>query len=128
MGFLKSLHDSIVALTNIEHRFDPFYRPLLDAILREPLARLAQVLIRLRYGDEGSELAREIPLPNEDEFVEAIIENMGAYMRSIYAPGQFERGGNTKTHAVVRGEFIVKPDLPDDWRQGVFREPRPFPA
>ena len=37
---------------------------------------------------------------------------MGAYMREHYQRGEFQRAGNTKTHGIVRGEMIVRDDLP----------------
>ena len=39
---LKWLHDTLRALARLEARFDPFFRPLFDALLREPLAGLAR--------------------------------------------------------------------------------------
>ena len=33
-------------------------------------------------------------------------------MRGLWKPGYFERGGNTKTHGIVRAEFTVRDDLP----------------
>ena len=53
---------------------------------------------------------------------------MGAQMRKLWKPGGFERGGNTKTHAVVRAEFIVREDLPEHMRRGIFATPRAYPA
>jgi len=40
--------------------------------------------------------------------------------------GGFERGGNTKTHGIVRGEFIVHDGLPANLRHGIFAEPRTY--
>ena len=45
-------------------------------------------------------------------------------MRGLWKPGGFERGGNTKTHGIVRGEFIVHDDLPPQLRRGIFAKPR----
>jgi hypothetical protein len=42
--------------------------------------------------------------------------------------GGFERGGNTKTQGVVRAEFIVHEGLPDEFRHGVFVQPRTYKA
>ena len=128
MEFLESLHEALFGLLKLERRVDPFFRPYFDAALREPLAGLTQALINLRSKDEGLQLGEEKPLPGEEAFLESIIAEMGAYMRAHYTPGKFERAGNTKTHGVVRGEFIVKDDLPAEWRQGVFAEPRTFRA
>ena len=127
MGLLKTLHDAIYGLMKIERRFDPFFRPLVDAVFQEPLAKITQAFVDLSPAD-GLRLAEEKELPGEAEFLESIVSSMAAYMRSQYAPGGFERGGNTKTHGVVRGEFIIRDDLPAEMRQGVFAEPRSFPA
>ncbi len=128
MGFLKSLHQALFGLLKLERRFDPFFRPYFDALLREPLAGLIQTWILLQSEDEHFHLGEEKPWPDEEAFLETIIAEMAAYMRAHYTPGNFERAGNTKTHAVVRGEFTVKADLPQAWRQGVFAEPRTFRA
>jgi hypothetical protein len=128
MSLLKLIHEALFALLKVERRFDPFFRPAFDAIFQEPLARLIQVLINLRRRDEGLPLAAEKPLPGEAAFLESIIADMAAYMRDHYKPGTYERAGNTKTHGVVRGHFIVGRDLPAAFRQGVFAEPRTFPA
>jgi hypothetical protein len=128
MGFLTALHDSLFALLKLERRFDPFFRPYFDALLREPLARLTQAGILRRAGSPAMRVAHEKPLPDEEAFLAAIIADMAAYMGSHYTPGTFERAGNTKTHGVVRGEFRVRDDLPQQLRRGIFAEPRTFRA
>ena len=45
-------------------------------------------------------------MPGEETALDSVIATMGAYMRRHYQPGEFQRAGNTKTHGVVRGEFI----------------------
>jgi len=39
-----TLNRIIVALLHFERRFDPFFRPALDAVLREPMAAVIQAL------------------------------------------------------------------------------------
>ena len=46
----------------------------------------------------------------------------------LWNPGYFERGGNTKTHGIVRAEFTVRDDLPENMRRGIFAEPRSYRA
>jgi hypothetical protein len=128
MSFLKLLHEALFFLLKAERRFDPFLRPAFDALLQEPLARVIQGLINLGRKDEGLKLAEEKPLPGEKDCLDAIIADMTAYMRDHYVPGTYERGGNTKTHGVVRAEFIVKNELPEELRHGVFSAGRAFPA
>lgn len=125
---LKAFHDAAIELMKLERRIDPFFRPAVDALLREPLARVVQALINLRRRDEGLKIAEEKLLPGEEAFLDSIIRDMAAYMRAHYSPGRFERAGNTKTHGVLRGEFVVRDDVPPDWRHGVFAEPRTFRA
>ena len=48
-------------------------------------------------------------------------------MRLLWKPGGFERGGNTKTHGIVRAEFIVHDDLPPQLRHGIYAEPQTYP-
>ena len=49
-------------------------------------------------------------------------------MRQNYRPGEYQRGGNTKTHGIVRGEFIVRDDVPAHMRHGVFAKPHTYRA
>ena len=56
---LKLLHETLFALLKIERRFDPFFRPALDAIFQEPLARGLQFLTNLLRDREILRLAEE---------------------------------------------------------------------
>ncbi|HEU4942239.1 MAG TPA: catalase family protein [Gaiellaceae bacterium] len=44
-------------------------------------------------------------------------------MRRLWNPGYVERGGNTKTHGIVRAELTIRDDLPEQLRHGIFAEP-----
>lgn len=122
------LHTSLVSLMHLERRTEPFWRPTANAAFREPSAKLLQTLINFRRRDERLQLAEEKALPGENEALDAIIRDMGEYMKRKYRPGEYERVGNTKTHGLVRGEVTIRDDLPLELRQGIFREPRSFPA
>jgi hypothetical protein len=61
--FWQALHDAVVFGLLVERRFEPFFRPAADAVLREPLARLIQYLINRQRNDEGLKLAQEKALP-----------------------------------------------------------------
>jgi hypothetical protein len=89
---------------------------------------MIQAVMNFRRQDEGYKLAEERALPGEKESLDTIITMMGAYMRQNYRPGEYERGGNTKTHGVVRGEFIVRADVPKRMRHGVFAKPHTYKA
>lgn len=128
MSLLKVIHEGLFSLLKIERRFDLFFRPAFDAIFQEPLARLVQCLINRRRTDEHLAIAEEKELLGEQACIESIIADMAAYMRAHYRPGSFERGGNTKTHGMVRAEFAIHDNLPEKLRQGVFAEARTYKA
>ena len=122
------LSDTLLALIQLERRFDPFVRPAFDAVLRDPLTRLTTALINARRPNEGLKLAEEKLLPGEEEFVDSIIASFNQQMRALWKPGGFERGGNTKTQGIVRAEFIVHDGLPPALRHGIYAQPRNYPA
>jgi hypothetical protein len=125
---LNVLSDSLLRMVQIERRFDPFFRPAFDAILRDPIARLTTALINLQRPDEGLKIAEERPFPGEEEFVDSIISSFQQQMRALWKPGGFERGGNTKTQGIVRAVFVVHEDLPQELRHGIYAQPRSYPA
>ena len=112
----------------MERRIDPWVRPSFDALLRDPLARLTTALINLQRRDEGLKLAEEKLLPDEVAYLDSIISSFHTQMKGLWKPGGFERGGNTKTHGIVRGEFIVHDNLPPAMRHGIYAKPQTFAA
>jgi hypothetical protein len=127
-ALLDRLNGLVSLLIQVERRFDPFVRPAFDAILRDPIARLTTALINRKRPDEGLRIAEEKPLPDEDAHLASIISSFERQMRGLWKPGGFERGGNTKTHGIVRGEFVVHQDLPPQLRHGIYAEPRTYRA
>jgi hypothetical protein len=125
---LQALHNFFVGAMHVERRIDPFFRPFVDAIAREPLTRLVQALIRARLPDNELALAEEQPIAGEDELIADIIDNMSQYLRTHYTAGTAQRGGNTKTHGVVRGELVIHDGLPENLRHGLFEQPRRYPV
>jgi hypothetical protein len=113
-------------LVQLERRIDPWVRPAFDAVLRDPTARLTTWLINLQRKNEGLKIAEERIQPDEDALTQSIIDTFKAQMRGLWKPGGFERGGNTKTHGIVRAEFIVHDGLPPEFRHGIFAEPRTY--
>ncbi|HXJ03012.1 MAG TPA: Dyp-type peroxidase [Micropepsaceae bacterium] len=107
-------------------RFDPFYRPFFNRVLREPIAAVVQAFINWGRPNQGLALAEEKLMPGEKEALASIIRDMGNYMRAMYKPGTFLRVGNTKTHGVVRGEVIIRDDIPAHIRHGIFAEPKTY--
>jgi len=125
---LDWLANTSTLLVHVERRFDPFFRPAFDWLLRDPIARLTTALINAGRPDEGLKIAEERPLPDEEAWVDSIISSFEKQMRLLWKPGGFERGGNTKTQGIVRGELIVHEGLPKELRHGIFAEPRTWRA
>lgn len=125
---LKCIHVFLLQLLYIERRLEPPIRPLWNTLFREPSAWVIQFLINLQRKNEGLALAEESISPDEEESLDEIIDLMADQMRGRFKPGGYERGGNTKTHAVLRATVTIRDDLPAHCRKGVFAEPRSFPA
>ncbi|MGH6921870.1 MAG: hypothetical protein ACREJ0_29735, partial [Geminicoccaceae bacterium] len=125
---LRTIHRGLEIGLVVERRLEPFFRRGLNRAVREPLASLIQWLINWRRPNEGLGLAEERIYPDEEESLNSIITSFGDYMRRTYRPGTFERGGNTKTHGIVRAEVVIRDDLPLHMRRGIFAVPRTYPA
>jgi hypothetical protein len=127
-ALLDAISDLLLRATQLERRIDPFIRPAFDATLRDPIARLVTWLINRRREDEGLALAEGRPIPDEEIWLQSIIDSFTEQMKLLWKPGGFERGGNTKTHGIVRAEFVVRDGLPPELRHGIFTEPRSYRA
>ncbi len=127
-SFKDVFADLLTRLIQVERRIDPWIRPAFDATLRDPLARLITAVKNGRRVNPHLTLAQETPLPDEDEWNQSVIDSFRKQMAGLWRPGRFERGGNTKTHGIVRGELIVHEELPAHLAKGVFRKARTFPA
>ena len=121
-----AVHSAFRKIQRALRRIDPFFRPTFNPILREPAASAIQWVMNLLRKNEGFKLAEERALPGEGESLDSVIEAFATYMRQNYRPGEYQRGGNTKTHGVVRGEFIVRDDVPAHMRHGVFAKPHTY--
>ncbi len=127
-ALLNWISDTSTLLLHLERRIDPWIRPAFDAILRDPVARLTTALINLPRPNENLKIAEEKLFPGEEEFLDSIVSSFEKQMRELWKPGGFERGGNTKTHGIVRGEFIIHDNLPPDYRHGIYSKGQTFPA
>jgi hypothetical protein len=125
---LDLIHRLLIGLLHLERRVDPFYGPILEALLRDPLTNLTRWLKSVRRTNDGLKLAEERAQPDEDAHLQDIIDTFTIQMRGLWTPGYFERGGNTKTHGIVRGEFTVRDDLPEKMRRGIFAKPSTYRA
>lgn len=103
--FLDRLSDGLTLLLHLERRVDPWFRP-----------------------NEGLKIAEEKPLPDEEAYLDSIISTFEQQMRKLWKAGGFERGGNTKTHGIVSGEFIVHDNLPPEFRRGIYAQPHTYRA
>ena len=72
-ALLNWLADASTALVHLERRFDPFFRPAFDAVLRDLLTRMATAGINAGRPNEGLRIAEEKPLTDEEAFVDSII-------------------------------------------------------
>jgi hypothetical protein len=127
-ALLNWLADASTTVVHLERRFDPFVRPAFDALLRDPIATVVTALINSKRPNEGLKIAEEKPQPNEEAYLDSIIQSFEAQLRGLWKPGGYERGGNTKTHGIVRAEFIVHDNLPPELRHGIFASPRMYKA
>ncbi|MGR6967795.1 catalase family protein [Geodermatophilus sp. URMC 61] len=126
---LRPLSDLFLWTWRLERRIEFLYRPQFDRWLRPPLFSLLQGLQNLlRRKDERLGLAEERELPDEERYNQEVIDTISAFTRENWLPGGAQRFGNTKTFGVLRGDFTVLPDLPEDLRHGLFRTPRTYLA
>ncbi len=125
---LRLVHRVLEYLLYIERRFEPWFRQPLNRLLREPVASVIQYLINVRRHNEHLALATENITEDEQANLDSIIDLMTDQMRGHFKPGQYERGGNTKTHGIVKATVRILDNLPETFRHGVFSEPRSFDA
>jgi hypothetical protein len=127
-AFLNFFSDASMAFVHLERRFDPIFRPVFDALLRDPIAALVTAVMNAKRPNDGLKIAEEKLLPNEEAYLDSIINSFVEQMRGLWKPGMFERGGNTKTHGIVRADFIVHDGLAPELRHGIYAEPRTYRA
>jgi hypothetical protein len=125
---LNCLSNTATFLLQAERRFDPFFRPAFDAVFRDPIANLSTALINMNRPNDDLKIAEEKSSPDEEACLDSIVSTFEKQMRQLWKTGGFERGGNTKTHGIVRGEFIIHDDLPAELRHGIFAQPQTFRA
>lgn len=125
---LNWIANTAMFMVHVERRVDPFFRPAFDALFRQLFTKIITALINVRRKDEGLKLAEERLQPDEEAHLEDIITTMGNQMRKLWQPGDFQRAGNTKTHGIVRGDVIIREDLPEHMRRGIFTQPHTYRA
>jgi len=125
---LKLIHQFLLQLLYFERRLEPWFRPQWNTLFREPGVRAVQYLINRKRQNEGLKIAEEKFAPDEEDSLNNIIDQMADQMRGRFKPGGYERGGNTKTHGVVRATVTIHDNLPERCRIGIFANPRSYPA
>jgi len=74
------------------------------------------------------QLAQETIPPNEARCTNYLLALIKEVMIKDTPTGIMRRDAHPKTHAAVKAEFIVEPNLPQEMRIGVFKEPRTYQA
>lgn len=64
----------------------------------------------------------------EDEYIRKIAEDLKSDLDKTYQPGNTRRDAHPKAIGCVKAEFKVEPNLPEELRVGVFKEPRTYPT
>lgn len=127
MSTARFINDKADAFIKSTRRFTRL-RDAFDAVFREPLFAASQFFVNLGRRNDHLALAEEKLLPGEAEITEQITAQMCEFMAKHYRNSVALRAGNTKTHGLLRAEFEVLPDLPDELRQGVFQTARTYKA
>lgn len=60
----------------------------------------------------------------EHNHVNEIIARMSRFIAKNYPEGKTERDAHPKTIAIVKGEFIINNNLPNDLKKGIFSSPK----
>ena len=113
---LRALHKALECGLHVERRFEPWFRPQVDALVREPLAKAIQALINRRRVYEGLGLAEEKLLPGEEKFTQEIIDRMAARCATILS--RFAMSGAATPTALSAGCSRFATMCRDDPRRG----------
>ncbi|BBX92077.1 catalase family protein [Mycolicibacterium boenickei] len=95
-----------------------------EAMAAADVRRIAESLDPVRYRD-----GLEQPKADEAEDIEKIVESLHKNNERAYK--KFKHGlrdAHAKSHAILRGELIVNPDLPEVLAQGMFAAERSYPV
>jgi len=126
--FLDRIAAASMFLVHVERRFDPFFLPAFDALLRNLLTKATTAFINLGRKNEHLGIAEERQEPDEEAFLDDVISTMSKQMDVLWRKGDYQRCGNTKTHGIVRAEFIVRDNVPQNMRRGIYAKARTYPC
>jgi hypothetical protein len=75
------------------------------------------------------QLYMEYPQPEQEAAIaDKIITLMKGQMEKNSVPGKMLRDVHSKSHACVKGQFIIEPNLPADLGVGLFATPKTYPC
>jgi hypothetical protein len=112
----------------LERRTEFLWRDAFDRFLLPPQFALAQWLLNMTRHDEHLALAEERELEDEELYTEQVTDEIAHFIRETWLPGGAQRFGNSKTFGVLRAEFSVLPDIPEELCHGIFAKPETFRA
>ncbi|MFA5924989.1 MAG: catalase family protein [Methylococcaceae bacterium] len=64
----------------------------------------------------------------ESHYIEDLLERLKTKIIADNAGGIMRRDAHAKMHGVVKAEFIIEPNLPEELQIGLFKEPKTYPA
>ncbi|HEY8025333.1 MAG TPA: catalase family protein [Burkholderiaceae bacterium] len=73
-------------------------------------------------------LAQEYPPAGEAQAISDLAQRLQDKITKQYANDIMRRDAHPKMHGLVRAEFTVEAGIPEQWRLGVFREPKTYQA
>ena len=76
--------------------------------------------------DTALKIGHEYVLPEEDQIIQEMIDEMKEQMERMYEEKIMKRQVHTKMHGCVKAIFKVEPNLDEDLRVGVFKEPKTY--
>lgn len=73
-------------------------------------------------------LGQECIPENEAEYIDKIIVSMRELLEKSYPTGPMKRAFHPKIHGLVKANFIVEPNLPEELKVGLFAEEQTYQA
>lgn len=74
------------------------------------------------------QLGQENPPPGEAEYINDLADRLKEKIIKDNVTGIMRRDAHPKMHGVVTAEFIIEPDLPQQLRVGIFKQPGTYQA
>lgn len=73
-------------------------------------------------------VAQEYPPPGEEACINDLAQRLKAKIIKDNPTGIMRRDAHPKMHGVVKAEFIIEPNLPEQMQIGLFKEPKTYQA